>query len=316
MLTKPPILAFPNFKLSNLETLETDASGVGLGAVLSQQQGNNGTTSCRPIAYDIKTLQEHECNYGISELEALAVVWATKHFHAYLCGHQCKVLTDHSALKSLLNTQHPSGKLAHWGLVLQELDLDIQYRPGKQNSVADALSCISLNTETNQDVTAETVEAPLQPTPLIDAIVATLQMVSPRSEDECEWSGLLTYLKTGKLPATDIDAKQLVLTFFNYSPMDGVFYYNQPDGHLASSQRPASEAHPRSSLWNIVWAPERDEDLQPTTTSLPVLVAGYENSCTEVVPVMPDLCIPSRWKGSEASTFSNTCGWSFRLHWS
>ena len=42
------------------------------------------------------------------------------------------VITDHEALKSLLNTSHPSGKLAHWGLAIQELDLVIQS--------ADALS--------------------------------------------------------------------------------------------------------------------------------------------------------------------------------
>ena len=77
------------------------------------------------------------------------MVWATKHFHAYLYGHKCRVLTDHSALKSLLNAPHPSGKLARWGLALQELDLVIEYRPGKQNSAADALSRVPLHTETN-----------------------------------------------------------------------------------------------------------------------------------------------------------------------
>jgi len=39
----------------------------------------------------------------------------------------------------LLNTPHPSGKLARWGLALQELDLSIQYRPGKLNQLADSL---------------------------------------------------------------------------------------------------------------------------------------------------------------------------------
>ena len=47
--------------------------------------------------------------------------------------------TDHEALMSLMNT-HPSGKLARWGLALQELDLTIHYRPGKLNQSADSLS--------------------------------------------------------------------------------------------------------------------------------------------------------------------------------
>ena len=73
-------------------------------------------------------------------MEALAVVWAVKHFRVYLYGHTCEVYTDHEALLSLLNTPHPSGKLAQWGLALQELNLNIHYRPGRLNKSADNLS--------------------------------------------------------------------------------------------------------------------------------------------------------------------------------
>ena len=86
------------------------------------------------------TLLPSEVNYGITELEALAVVWAVKHFRQYLYGHTCQVITDHEALKSLLSTPHPSGKFARWGLILQELDVNITYHPGKKNPKADALS--------------------------------------------------------------------------------------------------------------------------------------------------------------------------------
>ena len=73
----------------------------------------------------------------MTELEALGVVWAAKHFRPYLYGHQCDVFTDHVALKSLLCTPQPSGKLARWGMAIQELDLHIHYRSGKKNSNAD-----------------------------------------------------------------------------------------------------------------------------------------------------------------------------------
>ena len=86
LLTTSPILAFPNFSKGFF--LATDASGIGLGAVLLQVQEDG---SIRPIAYASRTLQKHECNYEATELEALGVVWAIKHFRSYLYGHRCDV---------------------------------------------------------------------------------------------------------------------------------------------------------------------------------------------------------------------------------
>ena len=87
-----------------------------------------------------RTLQPHERIYRISELEALGVVWAVRHFRHCLYRCPCTVYTDHEALKSLLNTPHPSGKLARWGMAIQELYLKIEYRPGRSYTTADTLS--------------------------------------------------------------------------------------------------------------------------------------------------------------------------------
>lgn len=57
--------------------LETDASTFGLGAVLAQIQDD---VKAQPIVYASHTLQAHEKNSGISELEALGFVWTIKHF--------------------------------------------------------------------------------------------------------------------------------------------------------------------------------------------------------------------------------------------
>ena len=149
LLIQAPLLVFPDF--TKPFVLETDASGQGLGAVLGHQQESGLVAS---IAFTSRTLQKHEQNYGVTELEALGVVWAIKHFRPYLYGHACKVYTDHEALKSLLNTPHPSGKLARWGLAIQELDLEICYRPGRANQAADALSRQTLASDVTTTVRA------------------------------------------------------------------------------------------------------------------------------------------------------------------
>ena len=137
-LVDAPVLAFPNFNETFL--LETDACVKGLGAVLSQKQSD----SCfHPVAYASRSLSAPEKNYSITELETLAVVWAIQHFHAYLYGHEVTVVTDHSAVQAVLETPSPTGKHARWWLKVFASGVgkvQIVYRPGRENTKADALS--------------------------------------------------------------------------------------------------------------------------------------------------------------------------------
>lgn len=87
------------------------------------------------------------------------MVWAIKHFQVYLYGHRCTIYTDHKTRKFFLNTSQPSGKLAWWGMALQELDLKIVHRAGKHNSNADALSCSPLPDANDDHPTEEVVAA-------------------------------------------------------------------------------------------------------------------------------------------------------------
>ena len=101
LLTEAPVLVHPCFGKGEHFLFETDASGVGLGAMLSQKQGDG---KHHPVAYASRSLQANEKNYPIFELETLATVWAVKYFRAHLLGHPCTVLPDHAACVSLLNT--------------------------------------------------------------------------------------------------------------------------------------------------------------------------------------------------------------------
>ncbi|KAJ8569039.1 hypothetical protein ON010_g6222 [Phytophthora cinnamomi] len=94
----------------------------------------------QPVAYARKVTSTTEANYGITELECLAVVWSIKMFRPYLYGRHFTILTDHSALKWLMTSPKLTGKLHRWALTSQAFDFDVQYRPGSTNVVADALS--------------------------------------------------------------------------------------------------------------------------------------------------------------------------------
>ncbi|EIE79980.1 hypothetical protein RO3G_04685 [Rhizopus delemar RA 99-880] len=135
MLTEAPILARPDFDKDFI--LVTDASRLGLGCILTQLDENGHE---HPIIYASRSLKSSEVNYGVSKLECLAVIWAVKLFRPYLLGRKFIVITDHSALKGLLNTTNPTGIIARWITILTEYEYDIKYRPGRINESADFLS--------------------------------------------------------------------------------------------------------------------------------------------------------------------------------
>ena len=108
LLIEAPVFVYPNLDLNFV--LETDASYLGLGAVLSQRLPHQ---KHHPVAFGSRALSPSNNNYSVIELETLAAI---KYFHAYLYGHNVKVVTDHSVMKVLLGAPSPSGKHARWWL--------------------------------------------------------------------------------------------------------------------------------------------------------------------------------------------------------
>ena len=139
-LCEAPILAYPDFDRPFI--LQTDASNVGLGAVLAQVDH----TGCeRVIAYASCTLSKRERNYSAMEKEALAIVFAVKHFRFYLLGRSFCIVTDNSALR-WLHSMEPKGRIARWIMDLQEFEFTVKHRSGDCNSNADALSRLNHDT--------------------------------------------------------------------------------------------------------------------------------------------------------------------------
>ena len=135
LLTQAPILGYP--RPEGLMILDTDASNVGIGAVLSQVQDNEQE---RVLAYASKTLSKAERNYCVTRRELLAIVMFIKQFHHYLYGAHFLVRTDHAALYWLMRKKDPEGQMARWLIFLQSYDMIIEHRPGVRHGNADALS--------------------------------------------------------------------------------------------------------------------------------------------------------------------------------
>jgi hypothetical protein len=104
--------------------LQTDASGVALGAVLSQEV--DGVR--QPIAYASRTLtaQERKAS-SIYELECLAVLFGTDKFRRYLENREFLLETDNQALSWLLSHPRQLGKIGRWVARISSLKFEVRH---------------------------------------------------------------------------------------------------------------------------------------------------------------------------------------------
>ena len=135
------------------------------------------------VAFGSRLLKGAEVHYGISEKEALAVVWAVKYYRIYVYGTKFLIVTDHSALAWLMNIQDATGRLARWAIYLQAYEFDIIHRSGRIHSNADTLS---------RPVLAVTLRSGKQLEPDQDD-----NYITQKSLDIYEDGNLLHYLRNG-----------------------------------------------------------------------------------------------------------------------
>ncbi|XP_075091698.1 uncharacterized protein LOC142171886 [Nicotiana tabacum] len=110
-----------------------DASDVDVGEVLGQRKEK----MFRPIYFAIRTLNNAQVNYAATKKEFFVVVFAFDKFRSCLVGSKVIVHTDHSDLKYLLSKKESKPRLMRWVLLLQEFDLEIKDRKGRENQVVD-----------------------------------------------------------------------------------------------------------------------------------------------------------------------------------
>ena len=129
-LSNPPILHLPDF--SQQFVIECDASGIGIGAILSQQD--------RPVAYFSEALKGSALALSTYEKEMLAIVKAIKKGCPYLIGKRFTVRTDQKSLKYLLEQQITTPAQTCWIPKILGYNYEIEYKKGVENQGANSLS--------------------------------------------------------------------------------------------------------------------------------------------------------------------------------
>ncbi|KAJ9541339.1 hypothetical protein OSB04_027845 [Centaurea solstitialis] len=129
-VTNAPVLALPNFE--NVFQVECDASGVGIGGVLGQQQ--------RPIAFFSEKLSDSRRRYSTYDKEFYAIVRCLEYWRHYLLPGEFILYSDHQALKFIQGQAKLNPRHAKWVETLQDFTFVIRHKAGTANSVADALS--------------------------------------------------------------------------------------------------------------------------------------------------------------------------------
>jgi len=119
--------------------LRTDASDVGVGAVLMQEHDEE----LFPVAYASRKLSQRERAYSTMERECLALVWGVQKFQLYLYGREFVLQTDHQPLVYLNRCKVTNSRIMRWALFLQSYSIRIEAIKGSLNVGADYMSRIN-----------------------------------------------------------------------------------------------------------------------------------------------------------------------------
>jgi hypothetical protein len=150
-LVSSPTLAL--FDQNKSVTLSVDASQHGLGACLMQDG--------KPVAFASSSLTDTQKRYAQIEKEMLAIVVGCRRFFQFIWGRRCHVETDHKSLESIFKKPMSdiSPRLLRMLLKIQNFELDVQYKPGKDLLIAHHLSRSHLSTSKPSQMLEKSLEA-------------------------------------------------------------------------------------------------------------------------------------------------------------
>ena len=215
VMISAPVLIPPDFTIPFC--LETDASGVAVGAVLSQ--------NAHPIAYFSKTLCPRLQRSSTYVRELHAITSAVRKWRRYLLGHPFTIITDHQSLKDLMNQVIQTPEQQQYLVKLLGYSYTIQYRPSSGNAAADALSrvtpagqCLILSVPL-LDCMAD-IHHSVQQSPAYHELLATLHQQPEAHPDYSINSGRISFRGKLWLPP-DNPFIPMLLEEFHSTPLGG-----------------------------------------------------------------------------------------------
>ncbi len=140
IMGRETLLSFPDF--SKPFHIYADASDYQLGSVIMQDE--------KPLAFYSRKLNSAQRNYTTGEQELLSIVETLKEFKNILLGQRIIVHTDH---KNLLYKNLSTERLSRWRMLVEEYDVEFVHIKGVDNVVADGLSRLDADYDTEVDTT-------------------------------------------------------------------------------------------------------------------------------------------------------------------
>ncbi|GMF31646.1 unnamed protein product [Phytophthora fragariaefolia] len=103
--------------------------------------GEDPPFSVRVVSFQSRQLKAAEKNYTVHDKELLVMKCALVKFRVHMIGQKPFVIyTDHASLRTATSSPHLSQRMAQWLSFFTEYNFTVEYKPGKQNVLADALS--------------------------------------------------------------------------------------------------------------------------------------------------------------------------------
>ncbi|CEL52857.1 Retrotransposable element Tf2 155 kDa protein type 1 OS=Schizosaccharomyces pombe (strain 972 / ATCC 24843) GN=Tf2-1 PE=4 SV=1 [Rhizoctonia solani AG-1 IB] len=136
-ISQEPVFVHPDE--SQPYTLETDASGTAMGAVLLQRKDDG---CLHPVAFMCASFSPAELNYDTHDKELLAIIRTFEHWRIFLEGteHPVTVLTNHKNLAYWKSARTFNRCHVRWHLILASYNFVIASWPRKQSQKPDTLS--------------------------------------------------------------------------------------------------------------------------------------------------------------------------------